>query len=135
RGVGLAAREPQPLHGEKLVRHTRTVFRRAIDRDGKQEEHVVRHVERTVGGKAPLPAEIDLLALLRGRGDHRHEIVAGANLAADFLVSSVAPTEGAFVIPDVEPGGFKRITKQSGGGAVFRGVADEYGRARRWHGG
>ena len=130
-GRGPAGGEAEPLDGEKFVGDARPEFARAVDDDGQEEHDVVGHIEGALGGEAPFAAEVTLLAGLGGGRDHRHEIVAVADLAADFLVPGVAAAEFAFVIPDFETGGGEGIAHGACGGAVFGGIADEDGRARQ----
>jgi len=115
----LATGETQPLHGEELLRNSGTGLQRVIQDDRHQKHDVVGHIETAFSRESPFATEITFAPPLGGRGNHRHEISALANLPADFLIPSIATTEFVFVVPDFKSGRGQGFTQLSGRSPIF----------------
>ena len=118
--------KPQPLHGEELLGYPGARLIRAVDHHRQEKEVIVRHVERALDRQTPFAAEVTLVPRLGPRRHDGHEVVALADLAADFLIPCIAAAEFALVEPYFETEARQCIAERACGLAVIRGIAEKY---------
>jgi hypothetical protein len=116
------------LNREKFLRNSGSSLSGVIDDDGQEEGMIVGHVEGSLDGQPPLPAEITLRPRCGLRGYERHEEIAFAYLSADLLIPHIPSVQPTLVVPNFESKRRQGVPNRLRRRAIFRRVAEEHGK-------
>src|SRR5215831_13977365 len=110
---------------QEWLRNIACILARTVNADRYEEHPALRHQVTTLLSESPFEPEVALGACLRGCRDDRDEQRAVLDLPPDSLIPCVAPTQFAFVEPDLNAGCAQCIANLLCSLGILRGIAQE----------